>query len=696
MGSPSSDGHTVRLRNLPPETVQSCVRRFFDSRMGEGTVIAVNGVGNIVDQVNTRTKQTTVTFKNCEYKKKALRDFDRQMFRPEFGESALPVSIDDDFIGLTTLFESKTGITNLDIVVLHGLAGHAWNTFASPHQSDGLKESCWLKDELPTFLEDQEGKSLYPRVMTFGYHANIWTNATIDGIDAPVSDLVHSLKVARHQDPNRPLIFIGHSLGGIVIKQVVDFMVTSEKQKNPDHITPIKACLFLAVPHRGTGNADSLNHFLKRLDKLLPPGTGPNRRFLKDLEKKNSTLANITDRFIQLLNGNGISVISCYENKDYAKGKGKIVSKESAILDYAGRQEPPHPIDANHSDVARFGNNRQHPFMDVASELANIAYAANYDLARHISSLEIGSDGQNLTNYVTRDPETIPNRQQQQSSEPVKEPDFFMLTRYTTILLVDDSSSMEDLPPQFNRYPWTDTTEALAECAKLILGAGGRLKIHFFNSRRSRDNISGVEEVRTLCGEITPRGDTPTYQRLKDHLDPYVSKLQKLNVEQRVECPGLNLLVFTDGAPEGGFDDIEETIVETAEDLDAFRPKIDKYKVGIQFVQIGNDKGVQDFFKRIDDEIKGDHHLKRDIVDTTRYNPETATAKTFMKIVLGAINKKIDEESIPDPLPQSQSMQPRYIPEQTQGRNSPYESTRRENSFPMRGQMSPTRPQQTH
>lgn len=47
------------------------------------------------------------------------------------------------------------------------------------------------------FLERQEGKNLRPRVMTFGYNANVWTNPTISGIDAPVADLVHSLKLER-------------------------------------------------------------------------------------------------------------------------------------------------------------------------------------------------------------------------------------------------------------------------------------------------------------------------------------------------------------------------------------------------------------------------------------------------------------------------------------------------------------------
>ena len=101
-------------------------------------------------------------------------------------------------------------------------------------------------------------------------------------------------------------------------------MITSNKQTNPDYVTPIKACLFLAVPHRGTGNADNLALFLTLLKKALLPGLGPNKKYVKDLELKNKKLADITDRFIQLLNGNNIQVISCYENRDYAPGKGRV------------------------------------------------------------------------------------------------------------------------------------------------------------------------------------------------------------------------------------------------------------------------------------------------------------------------------------------------------------------------------------
>lgn len=288
------------------------------------------------------------------------------------------------------------------------------------------------------------------------------------------------------------------------------------------------------------------------------------------------------------------------------------MSKESATLDYAGSVQLPRPIDANHSNCAKFGSASQHPFVEIASELADIAHAAIDDLERSFANIGLHNGGGNLPQStgqkalykITDAPFAAEPRER--GVEPV----YFQLTRYVTVFLVDDSSSMEDVP-EVNISSWSDTTHALAECAALILGARGRLKVHFFNSPKSKENISGVGELRELC-RFRPRGDTPTYQRLKRHLDEFMEAFEPLNASQRESYPGLNLIIFTDGAPEGPFEDIEEVIVDTAKDLDRLRA--DKYKVGIQFVQIGTDESVTNFFERIDNEIKGENGLRRDVI----------------------------------------------------------------------------------
>lgn len=207
------------------------------------------------------------------------------------------------------------------------------------------------------------------------------------------------------------------------------------------------------------------------------------------------------------------------------------------------------------------------------------------------------------------------------------EPVYFQLTRYVTVFLVDDSTSMEDIP-EFGISSWSDTIYALTECAKLILGARGKLKVHFFNSPKSKENISGVTELQDLC-RFRPRGDTPTYQRLKRHLDEFMEAFEPLNASQREAYPGLNLVIFTDGAPEGPFEDIEEVIVDMAKDLDSLRA--DKYKVGIQFVQIGNDESVTNFFERVDNEIKGEHGLRRDVSAPSSHHVQTSQTDPFCR-----------------------------------------------------------------
>lgn len=112
---PASHSLTVRLSNLPQETKATDVRRFFDSRIGPtGTVVPSNGIGDIVTQVNRRTKQTTVTFKSRDLKKKALRDCDEVPFSSEYGNGFVMVKIDDDFDGLTTLYYPKSGEPNIE------------------------------------------------------------------------------------------------------------------------------------------------------------------------------------------------------------------------------------------------------------------------------------------------------------------------------------------------------------------------------------------------------------------------------------------------------------------------------------------------------------------------------------------------------------------------------------------------------
>jgi hypothetical protein len=118
------------------------------------------------------------------------------------------------------LFELKPGDVHLessqserflvDIIAVHGLNGDAYKTWT--HPANG---KLWLRDFLPNFLPGC-------RVYTFGYPSKVMDVDMRAGIQQFGRKLLGSIRDHIEDSPKakRPIIFICHSLGGIVCKQV--------------------------------------------------------------------------------------------------------------------------------------------------------------------------------------------------------------------------------------------------------------------------------------------------------------------------------------------------------------------------------------------------------------------------------------------------------------------------------------------
>lgn len=72
---------------------------------------------------------------------------------------------------------------------------------------------------------------------------------------------------------------------------------------------------------------------------------------------------------------------------------------------------------------------------------------------------------------------------------------------------------------------------------------------------------------------------------------------------------------------------------------DAYFPR--HPKLGIQFVQIGNNPKATEFLTELDDDLSRTHGV-RDIVDTTPYTGGVLTAELMIKMLLGGINRRVD------------------------------------------------------
>ena len=94
---------------------------------------------------------------------------------------------------------------------MHGLNGHKIKSWTSDNGK------LWLRDFLPERIPNV-------RVFTYGYDANTHSaeGTSIQYIQDFARSLVSELDLKRRltQTEGRPIIFVAHSLGGLVVKSV--------------------------------------------------------------------------------------------------------------------------------------------------------------------------------------------------------------------------------------------------------------------------------------------------------------------------------------------------------------------------------------------------------------------------------------------------------------------------------------------
>lgn len=178
--------------------------------------------------------------------------------------SQLAWFVDEEFDGLTPLYDREDA--NVDIVAITGLDGHALGSFRS---DDG--GSVWLRDFAPEDIPQA-------RWMTYGYDSAVFGSENHSGIREYADTCLRSLVRFRQRTntTDRPLCFLCHNIGGIVLKEV---LIKSSKaiEDGDDELGQIlrvtHGLLFMGVPNLG------LRH-----QQLVSVVQGkPNERLIRDL-----------------------------------------------------------------------------------------------------------------------------------------------------------------------------------------------------------------------------------------------------------------------------------------------------------------------------------------------------------------------------------------------------------------------------
>jgi hypothetical protein len=105
-----------------------------------------------------------------------------------------------------------------DIIAIHGLNGHYRNTWTAVSKSG--TQCNWLQDLLPKQIPNA-------RIMSYGYNSAVQFSKSTADVGTFADGLLEEIMSYRgtNAEKARPIIFICHSLGGIVFKKVGTFTI---------------------------------------------------------------------------------------------------------------------------------------------------------------------------------------------------------------------------------------------------------------------------------------------------------------------------------------------------------------------------------------------------------------------------------------------------------------------------------------
>lgn len=270
----------------------------------------------------------------------------------------------------------KFGATNplIDLVFLHGLTGDPVETWSS--ESNGEFWPEWLADD----LGDVD-------VYTIGYPASIfaqWANKEMDLFERAGNILEH---MAGSNLGSRPIVFVTHSLGGILAKQILRRAIDSTDGDHKRIAESTKLVIFLATPHTGASLASALallpgtsSHI-----KLLSNGSG----FLDDLNQHYRNFAN---------QRSDLQTVAYYEKFKTAK-MAEVVDRHSADPGVANTQ--PVAVDKDHINICKPSDREDVVYLGVKRHIRNLCASLIAAMPRNDDySVRSTSDRRDLLNKL--------------------------------------------------------------------------------------------------------------------------------------------------------------------------------------------------------------------------------------------------------------------------------------------------------
>ncbi|KAL8846162.1 MAG: hypothetical protein Q9221_008730 [Calogaya cf. arnoldii] len=210
----------------------------------------------------------------------------------------------------------------------------------------GEANKNWLRDFLPQQLQHE---GIAARILSFGYDSRTAFAKAVVDIEDVADMLLDRIEGIRdsNQEQSRPLIFIAHSLGGIVVKKAI-IRAHERSQHYGALLQSTHGIVFMGVPHRGADSARwaSLVANILQVGQL---GWGTNTNFVEALKRNSPIFSDISRQFVE--RAEQLTIRTFFETERW--GNQVIVDKDSAVLNLPNEIATGVP-QANHSTICKF------------------------------------------------------------------------------------------------------------------------------------------------------------------------------------------------------------------------------------------------------------------------------------------------------------------------------------------------------
>ncbi|KAL8920307.1 MAG: hypothetical protein Q9172_004567 [Xanthocarpia lactea] len=251
----------------------------------------------------------------------------------------------------------------VDIIAVPGLGANPEWTWKSKSRVDWIRDSNMLATAIP-----------HSRIMVYEYESKWFGKGAIDTrLNLLGEKLIRDLYKSRSQKgPKPPIVFVCHSLGGLVVEQALVW-AKLHQSSFPDAYASIVGCVFLGVPFRGT-KAQSKASALALMAQVF--GMAQNSSLLKCLKEDSETLSNLLYDFSLVATEARLRMFCFFEQHESELSnfpfKEMLVKESSAVIDGVGK----YPLPSDHFGLNKFTGPNDGSYSMVSNEISTIVELA--------------------------------------------------------------------------------------------------------------------------------------------------------------------------------------------------------------------------------------------------------------------------------------------------------------------------------